>query len=104
MASAGYPESSHKGDVIMGLEDAAALDGVSVFHAGTELKGGNVVTAGGRVLSVSALGDGFTVARKRAYEGVARISFDGQQVRPDIAERAAVAQAGKKDLFPSDPG
>jgi phosphoribosylamine--glycine ligase len=104
MASAGYPESSHKGDVIMGLEDAAALDGVSVFHAGTELKGGNIVTAGGRVLSVSALGDSFAHARERAYEGVARISFDGQQVRPDIAERAAEAQAGKKDLFPSDPG
>ena len=70
MASAGYPASSHKGDVISGLDAAAALDDVTVFHAGTALQDGDVVTAGGRVLAVSALGDGFAAARERAYEGV----------------------------------
>jgi phosphoribosylamine-glycine ligase len=74
-----------------------------VFHAGTALKNGEVVTAGGRVLAVSAIGDGFAAARERAYEGVARIAFDGMQARPDIAERAVRAQAGELDLFPG-PG
>ena len=66
----------------------------------TALSGTDVVTAGGRVLAVSALGDGFTAARARAYEAAARISFDGRQVRADIAERAVKAQAGALDLFP----
>ena len=100
LASAGYPASSHKGDVITGLDEAAALDDVTVFHAGTALQDGQVVTAGGRVLAVSALGDGFAAARARAYEGVGKIAFDGVQVRPDIAERAVKAQAGELDLFP----
>jgi phosphoribosylamine---glycine ligase len=101
MASAGYPASSHKGDVIAGLPEAAALDDVTVYHAGTALQGGNVVTAGGRVLAVSALGDGFAAARERAYEGIGKIRFDGQQTRPDIAERAVKARAGELDLFPA---
>ena len=94
LASAGYPASSRKGDVISGLADAAALADVTVYHAGTALQDGQVVTAGGRVLAVSALGDGFAAARARAYEGVDRISFDGMQARPDIAERAVKARAG----------
>ena len=101
MASAGYPASSHKGDVITGLDAAAALAGVTVYHAGTALSDGNVVTAGGRVLAVSALGDGFAAARERAYEAVGRIAFDGMQVRGDIAERAVRARAGELDLFPA---
>ena len=80
MASAGYPASSHKGDVIRGLAEADALEDVTVYHAGTALQGGDVVTAGGRVLAVSALGSGFAAARERAYEAVGRISFDGAQV------------------------
>ncbi len=100
MASAGYPASSHKGDVITGLELADTVDGVSVFHAGTALRDGDVVTAGGRVLAVSALGDGFAAARERAYEAVSLIHFDGQQVRADIAERAVRAQRGEFSLFP----
>ena len=100
MASAGYPASSRRGDVITGLEAAAALDGVSVFHAGTALRGDEVVTAGGRVLAVSALGDGFAGARERAYDAVAHIQFDGRQVRPDIAARAVGAQSGEIRLFP----
>jgi phosphoribosylamine---glycine ligase len=101
LASAGYPASSRKGDVIHGLEEAAALDDVSVYHAGTALRDGEVVTAGGRVLAVSALGDGFAAARARAYEGVEKITFDGRQVRPDIAERAVKARAGELHLFPT---
>jgi len=101
MASAGYPASSHKGDVIEGLDAAAALDGVTVYHAGTAWQDGHVVTAGGRVLAVSALGDGFAAARARAYEAVDRIRFSGMQVRRDIAERAVRAEAGLADLFPA---
>jgi phosphoribosylamine--glycine ligase len=101
LASAGYPASSHKGDVIDGLADAAAMDGVTVYHAGTAIDDGRVVTAGGRVLAVSALGDGFAAARERAYRAVDAISFDGRQVRPDIAERAVKARAGELDLFPT---
>src|SRR5665647_1985583 len=105
MASAGYPASSHKGDVISGLDAAGALDDVTVYHAGTALQDGKVVTAGGRVLAVSALGGGFSAARERAYEAVGKISFDGMQVRPDIAERAVKARAGELDLFPAgEPG
>ena len=101
MASAGYPATSHKGDVIDGLAEAGAIDDVTVYHAGTALRGGHVVTDGGRVLAVSALGDGFAAARERAYEAVAQIHFDGQQTRPDIAERAVRAAAGELELFPA---
>ena len=101
MASAGYPASSQRGDVISGLAAADALDDVTVYHAGTARQNGTVVTAGGRVLAVSALGDGFAAARRRAYEGVAAIHFDGQQTRTDIAERAVKAAAGELDLFPA---
>jgi len=101
MASAGYPATSHKGDVISGLDAAGAMGDVTVYHAGTALQNGDVVTASGRVLAVSALGDGFAKARERAYEAVARIRFDGQQTRPDIAERAVKAAAGELDLFPA---
>lgn len=106
MASRGYPQSSSKGDVITGLDEAAALDDVVVYHAGTSfgdpLADGTrpVVTAGGRVLAVSALGEGFAAARERAYEGIDCISFDGMQYRPDIAERALAAEAGQSRLFP----
>jgi len=89
LASAGYPESSSKGDVISGLSDAAALDGVEVTHAGTALDAdGNVVTAGGRVINVTALGPGPAEARDRAYEGARVIEFEGMQLRTDIALRA----------------
>ena len=90
LASAGYPESSSKGDVITGLAEAGALDGVEVTHAGTARDAdGNVVTAGGRVLNVTALGSGPAEARDRAYEAAAMIDFEGKQMRTDIALRAA---------------
>jgi phosphoribosylamine--glycine ligase len=96
LASAGYPQTSSKGDVISGLADAAALDDVEVTHAGTALREGETVTAGGRVLNVTALGEGAAEARERAYEAASRISFDGMQMRTDIAARATggIAAAG----------
>jgi phosphoribosylamine--glycine ligase len=88
VASRGYPVSSSKGDVITGLDQATAMDGVEVFHAATALADGRVVTSGGRVLTVTGLGDSFAEARARAYAGVAAISFAGAQHRSDIALRA----------------
>jgi phosphoribosylamine---glycine ligase len=86
LASAGYPESSSKGDVIRGLEQAGVL--AEVTHAGTAERDGEVVTAGGRVLNVTALGVSPAEARDRAYDAARRISFDGMQIRSDIAARA----------------
>ena len=87
LASRGYPETSSKGDLISGL-DAAAAAGAEVFHAGTAERDGGVVTAGGRVLAVTALGDGPAEARERAYAAAGEIEFDGRQMRTDIALRA----------------
>ncbi len=86
LASAGYPESSSKGDVIHGLAAAAEL--AEVTHAGTAARDGEIVTAGGRVLNVTALGAGPAAARDRAYDAASRISFEGMQLRTDIAARA----------------
>jgi phosphoribosylamine---glycine ligase len=86
LASAGYPESSSKGDVIHGLEAAAEL--AEVTHAGTAARDGAIVTAGGRVLNVTALGATPAAARDRAYDAASRISFEGMQIRTDIAARA----------------
>jgi phosphoribosylamine--glycine ligase len=88
IASAGYPASSSKGDVILGLAEAAAVEGVEVTHAGTARSNGDVVTAGGRVLNVTGLGATPGEARDRAYEAAGLISFDGMQMRSDIAARA----------------
>ena len=86
LASAGYPESSSKGDVIHGLAEAAEI--AEVTHAGTAERDGEIVTAGGRVLNVTALGTSPAEARDRAYDAASRISFEGMQVRTDIAARA----------------
>jgi phosphoribosylamine--glycine ligase len=85
MASRGYPASSSSGDVITGVGDAEALDGVHVIHAGTALRDGQLVTAGGRVLAVVGTGPDVEAARRAAYDGVGRIAFDGAQHRTDIA-------------------
>jgi phosphoribosylamine--glycine ligase len=87
LASAGYPRSAEKGRVITGLE-AAETDEVVVFHAGTRRQGSDFVTAGGRVLGVTARGADVAAARERAYAAVDRVRFDGQQLRSDIAARA----------------
>jgi len=86
LASAGYPESSSKGDVIHGLGEAGEL--AEVTHAGTAERDGEIVTAGGRVLNVTALGASPAEARDRAYDAAARIAFEGMQMRSDIAARA----------------
>ena len=86
MAAAGYPESPRKGDTIHGLPPAG--DDYHVFHAGTALSGKEVVTAGGRVLCVTALGDNVRAAQMRAYELAEQIEFAGMQMRRDIGHRA----------------
>jgi phosphoribosylamine--glycine ligase len=88
LASGGYPASSSKGDAISGLADAAAIDGVEITHAGTAAADEAIVTAGGRVLNVTGLGPTPGEARDRAYEAAGLISFDGKQMRTDIAARA----------------
>jgi len=88
MASGGYPGSYEKGKVIEGLDDAAKMEDVVVFHAGTKKEGGKILTNGGRVLGVTALGGTIAEAQKRAYEAVAKITFEGAQYRKDIADKA----------------
>jgi phosphoribosylamine---glycine ligase len=88
LASGGYPGPHDTGYAIHGLDEAAALAGVHVFHAGTRAEGDSIVTAGGRVLNVSALGDTFAAARERAYEAASLIEFENVHFRRDIAERA----------------
>jgi len=89
LAAGGYPGAYRTGDPIGGLAEAAGAPGVAVFHAGTSERDGTVVTAGGRVLTVTALGDGIADARDRAYAAVRRISFDGMAFRRDVGLRAA---------------
>jgi phosphoribosylamine--glycine ligase len=88
MASEGYPGDYRKGDVINGLEQAAQLDDVYVFHAGTAARDDVCVTSGGRVLGVTALGDTVQSAIDRVYQGVARITWSGVQYRKDIGKKA----------------
>jgi phosphoribosylamine--glycine ligase len=87
MASPGYPDAYPTGLPIEGLDRAEKIEGVLVFHAGTRLDGGRVVTDGGRVLAVTGVGASFAEARTRAYEAVAQIQFEGAHYRRDIALR-----------------
>lgn len=88
MASEGYPGSYEKGHAIRGLEEAAQLEGVKVFHAGTAIHDGKVVTTGGRVLSVTALGNSIPNAKLQAYKAVKCIRWDGAWCRKDISDKA----------------
>jgi phosphoribosylamine--glycine ligase len=92
LAAHGYPDNPRKGDVIRGLPEVAAVaaagEDYHVFHAGTALDGAKVVTSGGRVLCVTALGHSVRMAQKRAYEVAGQINFDGMQLRRDIGYRA----------------
>jgi phosphoribosylamine--glycine ligase len=88
MASAGYPGSYEKGKTIEGLDAAAKLRDVKVFHAGTKMESGRIVTEGGRVLAVTALGDTLLDAKQNAYEAVRRIRYQGAFWRRDIADKA----------------
>ncbi len=88
MASGGYPEAYEKGKVITGLDEAGALSDVMVFQAGTQEQDGKIVTSGGRVLGVTALGQDVPAAKSRAYEAVECIQFEGAYYRRDISDKA----------------
>jgi len=88
LSSAGYPGHYRKGDVITGLDEANKLGGVHVFHAGTAFKDAHVVTAGGRVLGVTAIGKDIATAKSRAYDAAGKIHYNGMHYRKDIADRA----------------
>jgi phosphoribosylamine--glycine ligase len=88
LSSKGYPGKYEKGAVITGLDAVKNEKDVFVFHAGTAFDNGNVVTAGGRVLGVTALGDDIREAKDRAYKAIEKIHFDGMHYRKDIADRA----------------
>jgi phosphoribosylamine---glycine ligase len=89
LASGGYPGDHRTGFEISGLDEAAAVDGATVFHSGTAERRGRVVTGGGRVVSVSAVGGSLAEARDRAYEAASHVGFEGRYHRTDIAARAA---------------
>ncbi len=88
LSSAGYPGRHRKGDVITGIDEANRMEGVQVFHAGTAFQDDNVVTAGGRVLGVTATGKDIETAKSRAYDAAGKIHFSGMHYRKDIADRA----------------
>src|SRR5207244_11281275 len=88
MASAGYPGEYERGKPIRGLAEAALVPDVKVFHAGTISKDGQVVTNGGRVLGVTALGKSISAAKLQAYTGVKNIRFSGAWCRKDISDKA----------------
>ena len=88
MASGGYPGEYEKGKKITGIEDAEATEDVMVFQAGTAESEGNIVTNGGRVLGVTALGDNIAAAKAKAYEAVDKIKFEAAHCRRDIADKA----------------
>jgi phosphoribosylamine--glycine ligase len=89
LAAANYPDTPRKGDIIRGLPgNHDVVEDVHIFHAGTMSQNKDVVTAGGRVLCVTALGDNVRAAQKRAYEAVDTIRFDSMQYRRDIGHRA----------------
>lgn len=88
LASKGYPGNYEKGEVIKGLDDVKKIEGVTVFHAGTAFKNDSIVTNGGRVLGVTAIGADIRAAQRKAYEAIDKIHFDGMHYRKDIAYRA----------------
>ena len=94
MASGGYPGDYQKGKKILGLQEAQQLEDVIVFHAGTKDMDGDIVTNGGRVLGVTALGQTIRDAKERAYRAVDKIKFDGAYCRRDIADKAIKASGG----------
>ena len=94
IASAGYPGDYETGKPISGIESAEELPGVTVYHAGTKVDDGTLVTAGGRVLNVTATGLDFSSAIETAYEAVDRIAFEGAFCRRDIGQRALLGRSG----------
>jgi phosphoribosylamine---glycine ligase len=103
LASGGYPGTYETGHPITGLQAAAARPGVTVFHAGTVLRDGQVVTAGGRVLGVTALGADIPAAIAAAYRAVADIQFAGMHFRRDIGGRALARVRATPGALPAAP-
>jgi phosphoribosylamine--glycine ligase len=95
MATRGYPGDYGKGSVIEGLDEAAKVEGVEIFHAGTAMKDGRIVANGGRVLNVCALGKTVSEAQRRAYEAVDRIKWPEGFCRRDIGWQAVNREQGK---------
>jgi phosphoribosylamine--glycine ligase len=96
LTAGGYPGSYQRGHPIEGVEEASRLKDVIVFHAGTARRNGQLVTNGGRVLNVTALGDSLQAAVERAYEAVGMIKFEGMHARRDIAARALAGPSGAR--------
>jgi phosphoribosylamine--glycine ligase len=94
LASGGYPGSYETGKAITGIEEAGEMEGVTVFHSGTAFGDDGVVTSGGRVLGVTALGDGIESAKKRAYGAIGKIGFEGMHCRGDISDKALGRRSG----------
>jgi len=94
MASAGYPGDYEKGKPIRGLDEAARIPDSKVFHAGTMQAADQVLSDGGRVLGVTALGDSLRQAQRAAYSAISAIHFDGMQYRRDIGHRALARRNG----------
>ncbi|MFH1624329.1 MAG: phosphoribosylamine--glycine ligase [Pseudomonadota bacterium] len=97
MASKGYPGSYQKGFEITGLEEASEIPNVEIFHAGTAIRDGKILTSGGRVLGVTALGHGIKEAMDLAYRAVKSIHWDGVYYRNDIGKKALTSSSGRKD-------
>src|SRR5690606_19437976 len=97
MAAGGYPDTYAKGDVISGLDEAARQEHCKVFHAGTAPRDGAVVTNGGRVLCVTALGDTASEAQRRAYACAERIQWNDAYFRRDIGYRAVAREKDNQD-------
>lgn len=92
LASGGYPGKYEKGKAIQGLDDVKKMDNVVIFHAGTAFNNNEIVTNGGRVLGVTALGRDIKAAKDRAYEAIGKIHFEGMHYRKDIADKALAQQ------------
>jgi phosphoribosylamine---glycine ligase len=98
LAAEGYPSSPRGGDIITGMEDSSAVEGVALFHAGTARdESGRLVTAGGRVLDVTAMGATLSEARQRAYRAASLLRWPGVHYRHDIAAAAAARPGGRPD-------
>jgi phosphoribosylamine--glycine ligase len=104
LASEGYPEAVRTGDPIRGLEEARSIKGVTVVSAGVATAEGSLVTAGGRVLGITGLGDSLSEARKLAYEAVACVRWEGMHHRNDIAEIDAEIDLAAPDVDDVDGG
>lgn len=101
MASEGYPGDYEKNRVIRGLEEAAAIPDVKVFHSGTRMQDGQVVTAGGRVLAVTAIGNSISAAKLQAYTAVKCIRWPGAWCRKDISDKALAHSIEESRRSPS---